>query len=522
MNGLDYGIVVLYIVVMMALGFYFKKSKGSKDYFLGNKQFGWFSLCLSVMATQLSVISFVSAPAFVGLRAGGGMQWLTFEFGVPLAMAILIATLAPSLFRSGVVSVYSYLEKRFGRSSRNLLSFVFLASRSFGTSIGIYAVTLILSSILVLPFWQTIIIVAGITVIYSYEGGMKAIVYSEVIQMIIKFLGILIIMGYALHYVGGWDNFTQNLDRDRLQVVKFSNSGFDGTEYGFWPMLLGGIFLYISYYGVDQTQAQRILSAKDESTVKKLLLFNGLFRFPITLSYCFAGLLLGTYYKMNGDFAALIPKDKPDLMVPVFLTRYLPHGVIGIIVVSILAAAMSSFSSTLNSLSAVTMEDFVSKRKGFKPQRYVIYSKLAAMGWGVVIIFLAFHVGDIAKTVIEAINKIGSLFYGPIVTMFIIGFYFKKIPALSANAGVISGVLVNLLLWIFYKEEVFWFWWNLTGAVVTFLVAFILTYIFAIRQPDTENAAATVPVRFLSWHTFLLLSFFILIFIFCLMLPYLF
>jgi len=519
MNGIDYGIVGLYLVIMVGLGFYFKKSKGSKDYFLGNKQFGWFSLCLSVMATQLSVISFVSAPAFVGLRPGGGMQWLTFEFGVPLAMAILIATLAPSLFRSGVVSIYSYLEKRFGTSSRLLLSSVFLISRSFGTSIGMYAVTLILSSILGLVFWQTIIIVAGITVLYSFEGGMKAIVYSEVIQMIIKFLGILIIMGFALYHVGGWDSFTQNLDRERLDVINFSNSGFDGTEYGFWPMLLGGIFLYISYYGVDQTQAQRILSAKDESTVKKLLLFNGLFRFPITLSYCFAGLLLGTFYKLNADFASMIPIDKPDLMVPVFLTNYLPHGVIGVIVVSILAAAMSSFSSTLNSLSAVTMEDFVSKRKRFEPSRYVVYSKLAAAGWGIVIIALAFYVGDIAKTVIEAINKVGSLFYGPIVTIFIIGFYFRKIPAFSANAGVISGVVVNFLLWIFYSQQVFWFWWNIIGAVVAFFVACLLTYVFGIRKEDPGVAAVTAPVRFFTWETAILLAFFILIFIFCLMLP---
>src|SRR3954469_20552334 len=118
MNSFDYIIVLVYLVAMVWLGFIFKKSKGGKDYFLGSRQFGWFSLCLSVMATQLSVISFVSAPAFVGLRPGGGMQWLTFEFGVPIAMAILISSLAPSLFRSGVVSVYSFLEKRFGASSR--------------------------------------------------------------------------------------------------------------------------------------------------------------------------------------------------------------------------------------------------------------------------------------------------------------------------------------------------------------------------------------------------------------------
>lgn len=519
MNGIDYAIVVLYMVAMVGLGLYFKRSKGSNDYFLGGKGFGPFSLCLSVMATQLSVISFVSAPAFVGLRPGGGMQWLTFEFGVPVAMMLLIATLAPALFRSGVVSVYSYLENRFGRSSRLLLSSVFLISRSLGTGIGIYAVTLILSSILALPFWQTIIIVAGITVVYSLEGGMKAIVYSEVVQMIIKFLGIIIIAVFALHFVGGWEAFAQHLDRNRLQVVRFSRTGFDGTEYGFWPMLLGGIFLYCSYYGVDQTQAQRILSARDEGTVKKLLLFNGLFRFPVTLSYCFAGLLLGTFYTLNADFAALVPEEKPDLMVPVFLTHYLPHGVIGVIVVSILAAAMSSFSSTLNSLSAVTMEDFISKRKGFDPSQYVKQSKLIAMGWGVVIIVLAFFVGDIAKTVIEAINKIGSLFYGPILMMFVLGFYFKTIPAISANSGVIGGVAVNLALWLFYTKEVFWFWWNVTGAAVTLAVASLLTYGFGFRRGTIRDDAASTPVKLFTAQSAVLLAFFALIFAFCLLLP---
>src|SRR5439155_4533 len=159
----------------------------STDYFLGGRQFGWFALCMSTMATQLSAISFVSAPAFVGLRAGGGMQWLTFEFGVPLAMIIVMVLLGPMLHRSVVVSVYTFLA---------------------------------------------------------------------------------------------------HVDRSRLRAVDFSNFGFDGREYGFWPMLIGGVFLYTSYYGTDQTQAQRILSARDEVTVKRLLLFNGLFRFPITLAYC--------------------------------------------------------------------------------------------------------------------------------------------------------------------------------------------------------------------------------------------
>ena len=141
------------------------------------------------------------------------------------------------------------------------------------------------------------------------------------------------------------------------------------------------------------------------------------------------------------------------------------------------------------------------------------------MGWGGGIIVLAFCVGNIATTGIEAINKIGSLFYGPIVTMFIIGFYFKKIPALSANAGVVSGVVTNLLLWIFYRKEVFWFWWNVTGAVVTLAVACLLTYGFGFRRANTDDGGASEPVKFFTGQSAILLTFFALIFIFCLLLP---
>src|SRR4051812_16335704 len=200
------------------------------------------------------------------------MQWLTFEFGVPLAMIAIMTGIAPLLHRAGVVSVYGFLEKRFGQSSRLLLSSLFICSRSFGTGVGIYTIGLILSSIIGIAFWQTMLVLGVVTIVYSLEGGMRAIVYSEVAQMMIKFTGIIVIMVAALHYMGGWEQFTTHLDRSRLRVIDFSNLGFDGQEYGFWPMLIGGLFLYASYYGTDQTQAQRILSARNEGTVRRLLL----------------------------------------------------------------------------------------------------------------------------------------------------------------------------------------------------------------------------------------------------------
>lgn len=394
MNGLDYAIIIIYSIAFLGLGYLFKNQQNKNDYFLGGRSFGWFPLSLSVMATQLSAISFISAPEFVVIRAGGGMQWLSYEFAVPIAMIFLGSFLIPSLYKSGVVSIYEYLENRFNRSTRLLLSFVFQISRAFATSVMIYAVALILTSVMDIPFWITVILIGVITVIYSYQGGMKAVVYGDMIQMIILFIGIIICLGFGLHYLGGWEEFSLQVDRSRLDAVDFSSMGIgDSDGFGFWPMLIGGFFLYASYYGTDQSQVQRLLSASSMNTVRKTILFNGILRFPLTLSYCIMGLVLGTFALATPDFIAQIPSDKPDLLIPIFIRDYLPHGVIGILIVAILSAAMSSLSSAVNSLSAVTTEDFLAHGKNISHEKYVQYSRLTALIWGVVCIGLAFYAG---------------------------------------------------------------------------------------------------------------------------------
>ncbi len=521
MNNFDYALVVVYLLSMVIMGRMFKKNKASGDYFLGGRQFGWFSLCMSAMATQLSVISFVSAPAFVGLRPGGGMKWLTFEFGVPLAMILVMAVIAPPLYRSGVVSIYSFLEKRFNTTTRLLLSVAFMFSRSFATGVTVYTVCLILSALLHWPFTTTMLVVGITTVVYSLEGGMKAVVYSEVAQMLIKFLGIVTIVYYGLENIGGWSVFTANLDKGRLQVVDFGNFGFDGGEYGFWPMLLGGIFLYCSYYGTDQIQAQRILSAKDMPTVRKVLFFNGLLRFPITFLYCLGGLVVGTFVHLNGDFAAKIPADKTDLMIPIFIEHYLPHGIIGIIVVAIIAAAMSAYSSTLNSLSAVTMEEFLMRKYKFSDEKYVNTSKIIALLWGGITMVLAYFVGDIAKTVIEAINKIGSVFYGPILGVFLLAVLAKSVHARAANLGMVVGILTNIYLWK-AQPQIFWFWWNVIGLLVTCTLGYVGSrFLTPVQNADTAPALLEKP-DFNLPETRILIVYFVAILLISLALPYMF
>jgi len=375
MNYLDYIIIVLYIFGFLGLGYFFKDNEDSKDYFLGGNSLGWFPLSLSTMATQLSAISFISAPAFVGLKLNGGMKWLTFELAVPLAMIFIMLVIIPPLYRSGIVSIYEYVERRFDVATRLILSIVFQISRALGTGVMVYTIAFILQAVLNIDFVYTILIISVITIIYSWQGGMKAVVWGDAIQMIILFSGLVICLFYGWNLVDANGGFSAVLSPERLQVIDYNWGFAKGEEYGLVPMIVGGFFLYASYYGCDQTQAQRLLSAKSEKTIRQILLANGLLRFPVVFVYCTMGLIVGSLAISSPDFMNEIqlltqnnfPEEyakngiKPDLMIPVFILKYLPHGMIGILMIGIMSAAMSSLSSTINSLSAVTVEDFFNR-----------------------------------------------------------------------------------------------------------------------------------------------------------------
>ena len=502
MNTLDYIVIGVYLIGLLSLGFIFKQSKNSNEYFLGGRSMGWLALSLSTMATQLSAISFISAPAFVGLREGGGMQWLAYEFAVPLAMAFLMVFLIPPLYKSGVVSIYEYLEKRFNSGTRLLISFVFQVGRSLATGVMVYAMALILQAVIGLDFWVTILIIGLITLIYSFQGGMKAIVYGDTMQMLLLFGGIILCVVFGLKEIGGWAEFTNALDYDRLTAVDFSKIGWNDGGFGFWPMLIGGFFLYASYYGTDQTQAQRIISAKNEGAFKSILLANGLFRFPVTLTYCVMGLILGTLFFQDQSFQTGITAimessgiDKQsDLLVPVFIMQYLPGGVRGLLIVGILAAAMSSLSSAINSLSAVTTEDYVKKFITQDTDKLIGWSKYLSIFWGIVCLLFAFYAGDIAPTVIEAVNKVSSAFSGPILATFILATMFKNVRGLPMNIGIIVGVVLNLYFWKFVPE-LFWFWWNAVGAIVTFSVAILFNVLlgYGLLKPNKESKVSWSP-----------------------------
>lgn len=474
MNFLDYSIIALYLLGLLGMGFVLKQQNSKSDYFLGGRTIGWKPLSLSIMATQLSAVSFISAPAFVGLREGGGLIWLSYELALPLAMLFLLLTILPYLHRSGVVSVYDYLERRFDRSSRLIISFVFQLSRAFATGIMVYAISVILQGTMGIAHWQSVLLIGGITIVYSLQGGMKAVVYGDALQMLLIVLGTAACLGFGLYAIGGFDAFWSQVDTQRLNTLNFSSKGFDGEGFGLLPMLFGGLVLYAAYYGCDQSEAQRSLAAHDTNDLKKMIMAASLLRFPITFLYCSAGLVIGTLVINTPTLQAQIPDGNPDWMIPIFIINYLPNGAIGLLLVAIFAAAMSSVSSAINSLSAVTVEDYCRlSSKELSDERYLQVSRITGLVWGAVTLTLSFFAGDIAPTIIEAINKIGSIFYGPILACFLLGFWATKVAARHLNVGLVVGVLSNIVLWLFV-EQVFWFWWNLSGFATTVLLAHVL------------------------------------------------
>jgi len=544
MNWLDYSIVIGYIVFFLGMGYFFKDNKDSKDYFLGGKSLGWFPLSLSTMATQLSAISFISAPAFVGLKLGGGMKWLTFEFAVPLAMLFIMIIIIPPLFRSGVVSIYEFVEKRFSTSTRLILSIVFQISRALGTGVMVYTIAIILQAVLDIDFVYTILIISVITIIYSWQGGMKAVVWGDAIQMIILFAGLIICLYFGWNLLQEHGGLANGFDPERLKVIDFNLGIGEGNEYGFWPMLIGGFFLYASYYGCDQTQAQRLLSAKNEKTIRTLLLANGLLRFPVVLVYCIMGLVIGGLVTLAPDFLEEIafttqkhfPTEfakngiKADLMIPVFIMKYLPHGLIGILMIGILSAAMSSLSSTVNSLSAVTVEDFFNRGKDkLSQKKYMAISKGSVVFWGIVCIASAFLFGGSKSAVIEIINAIGSVFYGPVLVTFILAFFSKKVNHIGMNTGIIVAVLINLVFSKTMQEilhvdlgfDIFWIWLNFTGVIIALVVAYVVSaFTKSVEVKSISNFNLSIKKSdFLIKEVYILGAFFVAILIFSYFIP---
>jgi len=498
LNLLDWLIIIVYLAGMVALSFFLARGqKNARDYYLGGNRTGPLPIALSTMATQCSTNSLLGAPAFVAFAAGGGILWLQYELAVPFAMIILMALIFPVFRRLNLISLYEYLERRYDRRTRLTVSILFQFLRAFSTGVTVYGIALVLMVCLNLPFWGAVLLLGGITVVYDVLGGMRAVIWSDVIQVAVLFGSIIAASAVAVYLVGGLEDVLFCIDPQRLQAVDFSHHGLgDGKTFAFWPMLLGGLFLYLSYYGCDQTQAQRELSTRNVSDTRRALFLDGLLRFPLVASYCFLGVCLGAYAVANpAFFSELPPADNGsvnyNLAVPIFVLKHFPHGLIGLVMVGLLAAAMSSLDSTLNALSALSMQDIVKSfaKKELGSRVEILLSKLLTVFWGIVCLAFSFYVDNISQTVIESVNKIGSLINGPLLAVFAMGMLSRRVNGQGAVLGLIAGFCGNLWLWK-YAPDISWLWWNVIGFFAAYAVGYPVSTAFV--PSDSAKLAGTL------------------------------
>lgn len=422
------------------------------------------------------------------------MLWMQYELAVPFAMIFLMIFLLPLYRRLGIISVYAYLEKRFNKNTRLTLSLLFQFIRAFATGVTVYGISIVISYCTGISFTLAVVMLGLITIVYDSIGGMKAVIVSDVIQMVVLYGAIILTIFIAMSYTGGWSETINAFDTTRLKAINLQTHGFDGNGFAFLPMLIGGFFLYISYYGCDQSQVQRELSTKSIDDTNMSLFINGMLRFPLVLTYCFLGVCIGAYVAKHPEFVDLLPLEngKPNfnLSVPVFVIKYFPVGAVGLVMVGLFSAAMSSLDSTINSLSATTMQDIFKSyfNKSYTEKQELYLSKFLTVFWGTVCTAFAFYVGDISDSIIVSMNKIGSLSNGPILGVFLLGILTKKANGFGAISGLVLGFLVNAVFWI-YIPEVSWPWWNAIGFFVCFFFGLIFS---ALKTPDAEEASKNI------------------------------
>jgi SSS family solute:Na+ symporter len=497
MTAPDWIVITLYLAATLGLAAWLaRRQRTPEDYYVGGRTLPWWALAVSILATQSSANSFLGIPAYVALVPGGGMTWLQYELALPLAMLVVMLVLAPVLRGLALVSVYEYLERRFDRATRLTLSAVFLLSRGLATGVAVYAAAVVVQVCTGLPLAWCIVGVGGLTVVYDTMGGMRAVVWTDVVQMAVLLAGIVVCAVFAWQLAGGGAGILAALDPSRLAAVEWAHGVGDGARAPLWGFVLGGLVLYVAYYGVDQSQVQRQLSASDVAGAQRALLFNGLARFPLTLLYCGLGLAVGAVFVGHEALRAAVPADRLDYLMPRFIELVLPAGVRGLLVAAILAAAMSSLDSALNSLSAATLRDFVEPHllgSRSADRHRLLASRLVTIGWGVAIVGFGLVVGDLATSVVEGINRIGALFYGPLLAAFGCGILDRRARGPGVLAGVAAGLLLNLVLAWGLGPQLFWMWWNISGLVA----AVVVTWVVSRLMPPP--APAQLQGTTLSW-----------------------
>ena len=524
--------------------------KTSGSYLHGDNDMPWWLIGLSVMATQASAITFLSTP---GQGYEDGMRFVQFYFGLPLAMVLLCIFVLPLYYKLKVYTAYEFLETRFDAKTRTLTAFLFLVQRGLAAGITIYAPSIILSTILGWPLSITNLIIGIAVIIYTVAGGTKAVSQTQKQQMMVMFGGMVLAFIVLLNKMPEGIGFNKAMhiagDFGKLNILDFN---FDlKNRYNVWSGFIGGTFLFLSYFGTDQSQVQRYLGGKSLKESRLGLLFNALFKIPMQFSILLTGVLVFVFFqfiqsplhfnraneefvleseyadqyqaiqrdydlqfnekkdflfenygsafnandpeiktilegytvnenKLREDAKAIIAQARPgvdtedtDYVFITFVLNFLPIGLIGLLLAVIFSAAMSSTSSELNALATTTSVDIYKRyiNPNVEDGQYLRISKLFTLGWGLIALTFALTASQF-ENLIEAVNIIGSLFYGTILGIFVAAFFFRW---LKPNAVFIAGLLAEALVVIIYilrvkgYTDISYLWLNLIGCVAVVL-----------------------------------------------------
>jgi SSS family transporter len=468
-HPIDLVIVVCYLLAITALGMRFRrKQQDARDYFLGGRTAPWWALAFSIVATETSTLTIIGTPA---ISYAGNLTFLQLVFGYLVGRALIVLLLLPGYFRGEYFTAYALIEKRFGEKMRAVAASTFLITRALAEGVRVSAIALVISVVLGTSEKFAVALVIALTVLYTLEGGMKAVIWTDVAQLLLYLTGSAVTLMVLLHRIpGGWSEVTQ-VAAAAGHKLKFLDFSFNwSTKYTFWSGLIGGAFLTMASHGTDQTIVQRLLAARSERDSRRALLTSG----AIVLIQFTVFLLIGVLLFVFAQHTPLLaPGERIDRILPLFLVREMPPGLAGLLLASIIAVAMSNASGSLNSLAASSVLDFSRLRgKSADSASFLKLSRRMTMAWGLVL--MAFGLKKWGP-LLEAGLTIASLPFGSLLGLFLLGTLDRRADARGALIGMFAGLAA--ILCVFRFTTVAFTWYVMIGASVTFVIGSIISRI---------------------------------------------
>jgi SSS family solute:Na+ symporter len=475
-HPIDLAIVIAYLLGVTALGMWFRRgSRDAREYFLGGRTAPWWALAFSIVATETSTLTIIGTPA---ISYGGNLTFLQLVFGYLIGRVLIVLLFLPGYFRGEFLTAYALIEKRFGARARAVAATTFLVTRAVAEGVRVSAIALVVSVVLGTSERLAVLVVIALTVLYTLEGGMKAVIWTDVAQLLLYLTGSAVTFWVLLHRIpGGWSEVTQ-VAADaghKLQVFDFSFHW--ATKYTFWSGLIGGAFLTMASHGTDQTIVQRLLAARDQRDSRRALLASGGIVFIQFALFLLIGVLL---YVFAQHTPLLAPGERTDRLLPLFLVREMPAGLAGLLLASIVAVAMSNASGSLNSLAASSLLDFSRMRgRDAEPANFLRLSRRMTLVWGLVLMGFGFVKWG---PLLEAGLTVAALPLGSLLGLFLLGTLDRRANARGALVGMFVGLAA--ILCVFRFTAIAFTWYVLIGSITTFAVGAVVSRLVATKQVE--------------------------------------